>query len=74
MDDGKNVFQVIDDLHTARSNVIDAWHQVWVQEKLDVLLAPGAQNTAVPHDTYAWPPYTVMWNLLDVCYYSFLFF
>ncbi|KAH1783414.1 hypothetical protein KXV85_010162, partial [Aspergillus fumigatus] len=22
-------------------------------------------NTAVPHDTFGWPPYTVIWNLLD---------
>ncbi|KAL4972618.1 amidase signature domain-containing protein [Aspergillus desertorum] len=28
-------------------------------------ITPGAQNTAVPHDTFGWPPYTVVWNLLD---------
>ena len=71
LDDPKNVFQVIDDLHTARSNVTEAWHRIWIKENLDVVLAPGAQNTAVPHDTYGWPPYTVIWNLMDVCYYLF---
>ncbi|OOF94627.1 hypothetical protein ASPCADRAFT_397432 [Aspergillus carbonarius ITEM 5010] len=58
-------FQKIEQLHIARQRVSDAWRQVWVEEKLDVVLAPGAQNTAVGHDTYAWPPYTVIWNLLD---------
>lgn len=63
--DDLKVFEKIDRLHHARQNVIDAWRQVWVEKKLDVLLAPGAQNTAVPHDTFGWPPYTVMWNLVD---------
>ncbi|KAJ5949118.1 hypothetical protein N7454_000702 [Penicillium verhagenii] len=58
-------FEKIQKLHEARQGVHDAWRQVWVDQKLDVVLAPGAQNTAVAHDTYGWPPYTVMWNLLD---------
>ncbi|KAJ6125187.1 hypothetical protein N7471_012504 [Penicillium samsonianum] len=36
-----------------------------LHQKLDVILAPGAQSTAVGHDTYGWPSYTVMWNVLD---------
>ncbi|RAL06112.1 amidase [Aspergillus ibericus CBS 121593] len=58
-------FQKIGQLHIARQRVSDAWRQVWVEQKLDAILAPGAQNTAVGHDTYGWPPYTVIWNLLD---------
>lgn len=59
-------FQKIQKLHVARQRVCDAWRREWIEQKLDVVLAPGAQNTAVAHDTYGWPPYTVLWNLLDV--------
>lgn len=59
-------FQKIQKLHVARERVCEAWRREWVEQKLDVVLAPGAQNTAVAHDTYGWPPYTVLWNLLDV--------
>ncbi|KAH8698737.1 alpha-glucosidase [Talaromyces proteolyticus] len=52
-------------LHEARQNYAKTWRKTWLENKLHVILAPGSQNTAVPHDTYGWPPYTVMWNLLD---------
>ncbi|OJJ68039.1 hypothetical protein ASPBRDRAFT_185904 [Aspergillus brasiliensis CBS 101740] len=58
-------FGKIDALHKARKAYAEAWRKTWVENNLDVLLAPGAQNTAVPHDTFGWPPYTVVWNLLD---------
>lgn len=64
----KDVLGLIEQLHNARAGIADSWRQLWVREKLDVLLCPGAQNTAVPHDTYGWPPYTVIWNVLDVSY------
>lgn len=55
----------------------DAWRRQFTDLELDIIIAPGAQNTAVPHDTYGLFPYTVMWNLLDVsstlpdsCWYS----
>jgi amidase len=60
-------YEKIDTLHKARQEYADAWRRAWVEHGLDVILAPGAQNTAVPHDTYGWPPYTLIWNLLDVC-------
>jgi amidase len=56
-------------LHMARQQVSEIWCQTWVEQELDVVLAPGAQNTAVAHDTYGWPPYTLLWNLLDVSFY-----
>ncbi|KAJ5308928.1 hypothetical protein PENANT_c013G06980 [Penicillium antarcticum] len=62
---GLEPFDTIQALHEARARVYDAWRQIWVDLKLDVILAPGAQNTAVGFDTYGWPPYTVLWNLLD---------
>lgn len=42
------------------------WLQVFRDNGLDVLLAPGSHKTAQPHDTYRHPPYTMMWNLLAV--------
>ncbi|CAI7663578.1 unnamed protein product [Penicillium glandicola] len=62
---GLGPFETILALHAARQRVDDAWRQIWVDQKLDVILAPGAQGTAVSHDTYGWPPYTVIWNVLD---------
>jgi amidase len=59
-------FKMIDALHVARQKYADAWRKAWVENGLDVLLAPGSQSTAVPHDTYGWPPYTLIWNVLDV--------
>jgi amidase len=66
VEQGLEPFQTIQALHVARQRVSDEWRRVWVDQKLDVILAPGAQNTAVACDTFGWPPYTVMWNLLDV--------
>ncbi|KAH8435262.1 general amidase GmdB [Aspergillus melleus] len=65
VDQDLRVFETIDALHTARQKYCDAWRKLWVQNGLDVVLGPGAQNTAVPHDTFGWPPYTLVWNLLD---------
>ncbi|KAJ5757965.1 uncharacterized protein N7511_006659 [Penicillium nucicola] len=65
VEQGLEPFDTILGLYAARARVCDAWRQTWVDQKLDVLLAPGAQNTAVGFDTYGWPPYTVPWNLLD---------
>ncbi|KAL2841028.1 amidase signature domain-containing protein [Aspergillus pseudoustus] len=58
-------FEKIDALHVAQVKYADAWRRAWVENGLDVILAPGAQSTAVTHDTYGWPPYTLIWNLLD---------
>jgi hypothetical protein len=44
-----------------------AWNKIWVDNKLDVILCPGAANTAVLHDNYGVPPYTAVWNMLEVC-------
>lgn len=65
-------FEKIGKLHEARSRVSDAWRQTWIDQKLDVILAPGSQNTAVTYDTFGWPPYTLLWNVLDVSNSLFL--
>ncbi|KAF4449511.1 hypothetical protein F53441_7247 [Fusarium austroafricanum] len=52
-------------LNAARFEYLKAWQETWRDNKLDVVLAPGAAHTAVPHDTYGVPVYTLMWNVLD---------
>lgn len=53
------------DLNAARYGYKAAWHQVWAANKLDVILCPGAENTAVLHDTYGIPVYTAVWKILE---------
>jgi amidase len=47
----------------------EAWRKIFKAEELDAVIGPAAQHTAVPHDKYGMPPYTVLWNLLDVCFF-----
>jgi amidase len=54
------------EMNIQRSRFWEEWRKLWVSNKLDAIIAPGAQNTAVAHDTYRLPPYTVIWNVLDV--------
>ncbi|KAK7950876.1 uncharacterized protein PG986_006604 [Apiospora aurea] len=42
------------------------WNMVFTQHRLDVLICPGAEKTAVPHDTWGTPPYTVPWSLTEL--------
>ncbi|KAG5923635.1 hypothetical protein E4U53_003535 [Claviceps sorghi] len=58
-------FEKIDALHKALQRYREAWRQAWVDNAIDVFLAPAGQSTAVAHDTYGWPPYALLWNLLD---------
>ncbi|KAH7137323.1 amidase signature domain-containing protein [Dactylonectria estremocensis] len=53
------------DLHKVCGDYADSWRQTWIENELDVVLAPGAVSTAVPHDTYGNPVYTLMWNVLN---------
>ncbi|KAI8315689.1 Acetamidase [Colletotrichum sp. SAR11_59] len=55
----------LDDLDAARAKFAEMWHRMWFDHKLDAIVAPGADKTAVPHDTYGLMPYTVVFNLLD---------
>ncbi|CAI7661113.1 unnamed protein product [Penicillium bialowiezense] len=65
VEQGLGPFETIQALFEARQKLLDSWRQTWVEQKLDVVIGPGAQNTAVAHDTYGWPPYTALWNVLD---------
>ena len=54
------------DMNVERKRYLKAFHDVFVDNKLDAILMPGYQATAVPHDTYGVAIYTVLLNLLDV--------
>ncbi|KAJ9640135.1 hypothetical protein H2204_003360 [Knufia peltigerae] len=43
----------------------EEWRKLWNESNLDVVICPGAQHTAVKHDTYRYPAYTVFLNVLD---------
>jgi len=61
--------RTIDDvynLNVKKADLNARWHGVFVKGNLDVILMPGFRATAVPHDTYGIPHYTLVWNLLDV--------
>lgn len=53
-------------LNVKRNIIMDEWRSLWKEQKLDVVIGPSAQHTAVPHDTYGLPPYTLFLNVLDV--------
>jgi len=54
------------DMNVERAKVLSAWHDLFVQEELDAVIMPGYQATAVPHDTYGLPTYTMLQSLIDV--------
>lgn len=66
VDTNLDTMHKIDQLSRARDQLRDRWRQTFVSNGLDAVLAPGSQSTAVPHDTYGWPAYTAIWNILDV--------
>lgn len=50
----------------ARDRLKAAWHAIYRDNGLDVVLAPGNNRPAPPHDTYDIPYYTTMWNVVQV--------
>lgn len=53
-------------LNTRRAELREVHRKLWLQHNLDICIAPPAQTTAVPHDTFGVAPYTTLTNLLDV--------
>jgi amidase len=53
-------------LNVKRTVLAEDWVRIWREYGLDGVVAPAAQHTAVPHDVYGLPPYTVFVNVLDV--------
>lgn len=54
------------DLNTRRSQLMAKMRRIYVGFELDVIIGPAFQSCAVPHDTYGFPIYTVLANLVDV--------
>ncbi|PSR76561.1 amidase signature domain-containing protein [Coniella lustricola] len=52
-------------LRNKRMDIMNDWHKLWTRHSLDVVIGPGAQNTAVAHDDYNLAPYTCLLNLID---------
>ncbi|KAI4704841.1 hypothetical protein J4E89_009426 [Alternaria sp. Ai002NY15] len=52
-------------LNVKRDAIQDEWRKIWKEQKLDGVIGPAAQHTAVVHDTYGLPPYTLLLNVLD---------
>ncbi|KAK8138059.1 general amidase GmdB [Apiospora sp. TS-2023a] len=58
----------IDDIfahNAAKLQYKAGWNVVFARHQLDVLICPGAETTAVPHDTIGAPPYTSLFSLLE---------
>ncbi|OQE01579.1 hypothetical protein PENSOL_c004G11541 [Penicillium solitum] len=53
------------DLNVSRAQIAAKMRRVFLDNHLDVIIGPGYQSTAVPHDTYGVPVYTVIANLVD---------
>jgi Asp-tRNA(Asn)/Glu-tRNA(Gln) amidotransferase A subunit family amidase len=53
------------DMNVERRKVLKMYHDTIIKYQLDAILMPPYQATAVPHDTYGFPMYTVLANMLD---------
>ncbi|KAK8117214.1 uncharacterized protein PG998_005495 [Apiospora kogelbergensis] len=51
--------------HRLQEEYCDGWRRAWLENGLDVILAPGAISTAVPHDAFGVPVYTAAWNVTN---------
>lgn len=54
------------DLNATKAQCLREWHKIWIDKKLDVIIGPVSETTAMPHDTFGNTPYTTLWNYLDV--------
>jgi len=57
-------------LNVERLRICKLFREVYTNNELDAIVMPMYQATAVPHDKYSIPAYTVVVNLLDVSYSS----
>ncbi|KAL3484516.1 amidase [Aspergillus germanicus] len=53
------------ELNVKRAALATQMRRAFVEKKLDIIVGVGYQSTAVPHDTYGVPLYTVVNNLLN---------
>ncbi|KAF2016525.1 amidase [Aaosphaeria arxii CBS 175.79] len=62
------------DTNLERAKILNTYRELVVENKLDAILLPGYQTTAVPHDTFGVPIYTMLVNFLNypACILPFL--
>ncbi|GFF64772.1 acetamidase [Aspergillus lentulus] len=53
------------DMNVRRGEVMAEARKAFLENQLDVIIGPGYQGCAPPHDEYGTPAYTVFCNLLD---------
>lgn len=53
------------EMNMQRAKIVHVYHNLMVQNQLDGFIMPAYQATAVPHDTYGVPIYTVLPNLIN---------
>lgn len=64
---GLDAFHRYAAVNLKRDELQESWMKtIWMEKNLDVVIGPVARSTAVPHDTFGWPVYTVFVNVLDV--------
>lgn len=57
----------LSDLNLARYLAKAKMRDIWIMQKLDVIICPGYQGSAQPHNTSCNGIYSILWNLLEVC-------
>lgn len=58
-------------LNEQRSHLKEEFRSIFLQNEIDAIIMPGYQGTAQPHDTFGFPAYTAVWNVMDVCFSYF---
>lgn len=53
-------------LNIKKAAAVEDWRRLWQNHRLDAVIGPSAQNTAVQHDLFGVPPYTCFLNVLNV--------
>ncbi|KFG87839.1 fatty-acid amide hydrolase [Metarhizium anisopliae] len=52
-------------LNIKRQELISDWCRLWQKYEIDAVIGPGGRTTAIEHDEFTLPPYTVLMNVLD---------
>jgi amidase len=65
LSDYEPTLEALFQLNAQRSEMKVAFRRFYTEQQLDVILMPGNQSVAPPHDTYGVPEYTALANLLN---------
>ncbi|KAF2118945.1 amidase signature domain-containing protein [Lophiotrema nucula] len=63
--DWKPTLDELWDMNVERAKILRVYKDLMVENKLDAIVMAGYQSTAVSHDTYGVPIYTVLQNILN---------